>query len=77
MTEAVGLLVAHAFRPVSKGGLGLRRLELQSAAGNSASQHVAEANGFRRTGMRRQAERLDDGSFDDLVDYDRLVTDQR
>lgn len=74
-TEAVGLLVAHAFRPTADGGLGVRRLELQAAATNVASQHVAEANGFRRTGMRRQAERLGDGSYDDLVDYDLLVTD--
>jgi RimJ/RimL family protein N-acetyltransferase len=75
MTEAVRVLVEHAFRSAADGGLGLRRLELRAAAGNVASQHVAEANGFRRTGMRRQAERLGDGSFDDLVDYDLLVTD--
>lgn len=74
-TEAVRLLVRHAFRPVTEGGLGLRRLVLKAAAGNSASQHVAEANGFRRTGVERQAERLGDGSYDDLVDYDLLLTD--
>ena len=74
-TEAVGLLVGHAFRPVTEGGLGLRRLVLKAAAGNGASQHVAEANGFRRTGVERQAERLGDGSYDDLVDYDLLLRD--
>ena len=74
-TEAVGLLVRHAFTPVPEGGLGLRRLALKAAAGNGASQRVAEANGFRRTGVERQAERLGDGSFDDLVDYDLLVAD--
>ena len=57
--------------PLAEGGLGLRRLALKAAAGNGASQHVAEANGFRRTGLERQAERLGDGSYDDLVDYDR------
>ena len=50
-------------------------MALKAAAGNGASQHVAEANGFRRTGLERQAERLGDGSYDDLVDYDRLATD--
>jgi RimJ/RimL family protein N-acetyltransferase len=75
MTEAVGVLTAHAFREMADGGLGLRRLELSAAAGNVASQHVAEANGFHRTGMRRLAERLGDGRYDDLVDYDRLATD--
>jgi RimJ/RimL family protein N-acetyltransferase len=76
-TEALRLLVEHAFRPPPQGGLGLRRLELRAAAGNAASQHVAEANGFHRTGMRRQAERLGDGSWDDLVDYDLLASDAR
>jgi RimJ/RimL family protein N-acetyltransferase len=76
-TEALRLLVEHAFRPPPQGGLGLRRLELRAAAGNAASQHVAEANGFHRTGMRRQAERLGDGSWDDLVDYDLLAADAR
>ena len=74
-SEAVALLSAHAFRPTTEGGLGLRRLVLKAAAGNAASQHVAESNGFHRTGMQRQAERLGDGSYDDLVDYDLLATD--
>lgn len=75
MTEAVRLITTHAFRPTAEGGLGLRRLVLKAAAGNGASQHVAEANGFQRTGQQRQAERLDDAHYDDLVDFDRLATD--
>ncbi len=75
-TEAVRLICGHAFRPTAEGGLGLRRLVLQAAAGNAASQHVAEANGFQRTAVERQAERLGDGSYDDLVGYDRLATDR-
>jgi RimJ/RimL family protein N-acetyltransferase len=75
MTEAVGLLAGHAFRETAQGGLGLRRLELRAAVDNAASQRVAEANGFHRTGMRRLAERLGDGRYVDLVDYDRLVDD--
>jgi RimJ/RimL family protein N-acetyltransferase len=73
MTEAVHRIVAHAFAPAENGGLGLRRLVLRSAAGNAASQHVAEANGFSRTGVQRKAERLGDGSYDDLVDHDLLA----
>ena len=47
-SEAVALLSAHAFRPTTEGGLGLRRLVLKAAAGNAASQHVAESNGFQQ-----------------------------
>ena len=74
MTEAVARLVRHAFAPLDAGGLGLRRLTLRAAAGNAASQHVAETTGFVRTGLQRQAEHLGDGSFDDLVDYDLLTS---
>ena len=75
MTEALTRLVRHAFAPQDAGGLGLRRLTLRAAAGNAASQHVAQATGFVATGLQRQAERLGDGSFDDLVDYDLLASD--
>ncbi len=74
MTEAVHRIVRHALVPTDGGGLGLRRLVLRAAAGNVASQHVAQTNGFVRTGVQRQAERLGDGSFDDLVDYDLLAS---
>ena len=47
----------------------------QGRGGNGASQHVAESNGFQRTGKQRQAERLGDG-YDDLVDFDLLATDE-
>lgn len=75
MTGAVALLVGHALAPRAAGGLGLRRLVLHAAAGNAASRHVAEASGFVQTGVQRQAERLGDGTWDDLVDYDLLATD--
>ncbi|MEO7061078.1 MAG: GNAT family N-acetyltransferase [Lapillicoccus sp.] len=75
MTEAVGMSVRHAFAPEEDGGLGLRRLVLRAAAGNTASQHVAEGNGFVRTGVQRSAENLGDGTWDDLVDYDLLADD--
>ncbi len=72
MSEAVGRVVRHAFAPQEDGGLGLRRLVLRAAVGNDASHRVATTNGFLRTGVARRAERLGDGSFVDLVDYDLL-----
>lgn len=74
-SEATRLVTAHALAPAGTGGLGLRRVELQTATGNVASQRVAQRAGFTRTGLRRAAERLGDGSYDDLVVYDRLSTD--
>ena len=73
MTEAVRLAVRHAFIPREDGGLGRRRLQLIAADGNSASQNIARANGFVEVGRDRQAERLADGTFADLVRFDRLV----
>lgn len=76
-TEAVRLMVRHAFIPIDDGGLGLRRLVLAHASGNVASQAVAVRNGFRPTGVERAAERLGDGTYADLHWYDLLATDQR
>ena len=73
MSEAVRLAVRHAFIPREDGGLGRRRLQLIVADGNSASQHVARVNGFMEVGRDRQAERLDDGTFADLVRFDLLI----
>lgn len=70
-TTAVRLVCAYAF-----GELGLRRVDLRAASTNAASRRVAERAGFRPTGTRRGAERLGDGSYADLVDYDLLATDQ-
>ena len=75
MSAAVELLVAHALRPREAGGLGLRRLTLSAAIDNLASQHVAEAAGFVRGGVRRAADPLGDGTFDDIVDFDLLNPD--
>jgi len=69
MTEAVRLTVRHALDPE---GLDRRRLVLYAAAGNAASNAVAEAAGFTRYGTQRAAERLGDGSFDDLHGYELL-----
>jgi RimJ/RimL family protein N-acetyltransferase len=75
-TEAVRLMVRHAFMPIDDGGLGLRRLVLAHASGNAASQAVAVRNGFLPTGVERAAERLGDGTYADLHWYDLLATDR-
>lgn len=75
MSEAVRLAVRHAFIPPEDGGLGRRRLSLSAAAGNSASQQIARANGFVQVGRDRQAEPLGDGTFTDLVRFDLLVSE--
>ena len=76
MTEAVGLLVDHAFTAEAAGGLGMRRLTLHAAAGNAASQQVARANGFAEFGRERQAELLGDGRYDDMLLFDLLAAER-
>jgi RimJ/RimL family protein N-acetyltransferase len=75
MSAAVALAVEHAFKPIDQGGLGRRRLMLFAAEGNSASAHVAVANGFTLTGTARAASPRRDGSYDNLLCFDRLATD--
>lgn len=75
LSEAVRLAVRHAFVPVAEGGLGRRRLRLNVADGNVASQRVALRNGFVEVGRDRRAERLGDGSHVDLVRYDLLESE--
>lgn len=73
MTEAVRLVVRHAFIAQEEGGLGRRRLRLNAADGNLASQHIAIVNGFVQVGRDRQAEALADGTFADLLRFDLLA----
>jgi RimJ/RimL family protein N-acetyltransferase len=72
MSTAVELVIAHAFRPIEDGGLGRRRLILRCADTNTASAHVAEANGFTRVGNERLADPRRDGSYDNLLTFDLL-----
>lgn len=69
MTEAASLVVRHAF---DTEGLDRRRLVLYAAVDNAASNAVAGAAGFSRYGTQRAAERLGDGSYDDLHGYELL-----
>lgn len=72
MTEAVRLVVQHALTKQTHNGLGMRRVQLLAAAGNSASAHIARHTGFLQVGRERQAERLGDASYDDLLTFDIL-----
>jgi RimJ/RimL family protein N-acetyltransferase len=74
-TEATRLIVRHATLPADDGGLGLRRLTLQAAAQNVASQRVAERAGLRLAGVWRAAQRLGDGTVTDMVAFDLLADD--
>lgn len=77
MTNAVRLLIEHAFTPIEKGGLGRRRLTLLAAVGNTASAHVAEANGFTKVGLARAAAPGREGRWDDDYIFDLLPDDPR
>jgi RimJ/RimL family protein N-acetyltransferase len=72
MTEAVGLVVRHAFVDQEEGGLGLRRLLIKAATGNEASQQVARSNSFTQYGVERQAEPMRSGGYADLAVFDLL-----
>lgn len=75
MTAAVGLVIRRAFTPVAEGGFGRRRLVLLANEPNTASRHIAEANGFTRVGVQRATAPLRDGSYDNLVMYDLLASE--
>ncbi|MDN5853157.1 MAG: GNAT family N-acetyltransferase [Actinomycetia bacterium] len=73
MTEATRLVMRHALTPVEEGGLGRRRLKLNAAAGNVASNAIALTAGFTHVGTLRDAELLGDGTYADLNAYDLLA----
>jgi RimJ/RimL family protein N-acetyltransferase len=73
MTEAVRLLVGHAFKAAEQGGLGQRRLFVKAASANAASQQVAIKNGFTPFGAERRSEVLRDGTVTDMAMLDVLA----
>jgi len=72
ITEAVGIVVRHAFTPAGEEGLSLDRVFLRAAPTNPASQQVARSNGFTEFGRARRSERLGDGSLVDMELFDLL-----
>lgn len=75
MTQACGLVVRHAFVSERDDGLGLRRVAIFSAVGNTGSRRVIEANGFVEVGRPRADIALGDGTWTDSVAYDMLSDD--
>ena len=68
-TRAVGLICRWGFRTLS-----LERIELLAAAGNPASQRVAERSGFVREAVLRAFDEGIEGR-EDMVCFGRLATD--
>lgn len=70
---AARLAARHALLPAEDGGLGLHRVGLRVADGNTASQRAAQRAGFTPAGRDRSAEVLRDGSRRDFLRYDLLA----
>lgn len=72
-TEAVALMLRHAFTDKDKGGLGLRRVLVAHVVGNDASRIPIERNGFKLVGIERAEHQFRDGAIADLQWYDLLL----
>ena len=77
ISEAVAVAVAHAFRPVTGGGLGLVRLHAGTDSDNHASQSILQSAGFIQWGTDHQAWRRTDGSLADGVYFELLADEWR
>jgi RimJ/RimL family protein N-acetyltransferase len=71
--EALPAVIAHAFAPIQRGGLGLSRLHAATDRENHASQSVLRSAGFSQWGADHQAWRQTDGSFSDGVYFELLA----
>lgn len=72
-TEAVAGLLTWAFTPQSRGGWGLRRIEIFCAGGNTASQRVPQKLGLRQE-VHRRADRWVPGiGWDDTLGWGVLA----
>jgi RimJ/RimL family protein N-acetyltransferase len=77
VSEAVDLVVAHAFTPADEGGLGRHRLQIGASRDNRASRHVAERAGFTLVGEVHQDGVVGvgaDRTVDDGVWYELLAS---
>ncbi|MGH3876106.1 MAG: GNAT family N-acetyltransferase [Actinophytocola sp.] len=72
LRSALGPVVEWAFRPVSAGGLGKRRLSLTTAASNKASRYAVEQVGFTHIGTEPESFTTGEDGFDDTATYHRL-----
>jgi len=72
LTEALGMVVDCAFTDKKKGGLGLRRLSLSTAASNKASRHAAEKAGFTHVATHPESFPTGESGFEDETIYARI-----
>ncbi len=72
-TRAVRVVTRHALLGLDEGGLGLRRVLLLVAEGNTGSEGVARAVGFTRVGRDRDAARTGAGRVVDHLRFDLLA----
>ena len=73
--EALGPIVAHAFRSVEDGGLALTRLHAATNSDNNVSQSILRSVGFTQWGADHQAWRRADGSLSDGTYFELLASD--
>ncbi|MGB3444446.1 MAG: GNAT family N-acetyltransferase [Actinophytocola sp.] len=69
LTEALRMLADCAFTDKKKGGLGLRRLSLSTAASNKASRHGAEKAGFTHVASHPESFPTGESGFEDETIY--------
>jgi RimJ/RimL family protein N-acetyltransferase len=74
-TEAVRLVVRHAFVPPEDGGLGLVRVRAVAAVGNAGSRRVLEKGGLSLRGVERLHYRTGHGELVDAAVHDVLAPD--
>lgn len=72
MATALGLVVAHALAPLDAGGLGVRRLDLLTGAGNRGARGLAERAGFVLVGVEHASLPAADGGWGDTARYERV-----
>ncbi|MDO9455362.1 GNAT family N-acetyltransferase [Nocardioides sp.] len=72
MTAALGLVTAHALAGAEADGLGVRRLDLLTAATNRGARGLAERAGFTLVGVERATSPTRDGDWDDTARYELL-----
>lgn len=75
VSAALQALTRHALAPREAGGMGLARLTIRHAAGNTGSRRAIEAAGFHRIGTARRQEPIGDGTVVDHELYDLLPED--
>jgi RimJ/RimL family protein N-acetyltransferase len=73
MRQACAAVVRHALTAHDDGGLGLARVYVEHADGNTASEHVIRSTGFTQVSRQRRALRVRDGSLVDAIGYDVLA----